>query len=150
MPTRRPLYHTPPPFVPDGNWFFLTLCCARRGLNQLCSQPTSATLLADAAFYHRTRRWTVHLLLLMPDHLHALVAFPAGTRMSDTIRHWKRLTARRAGVVWQRNYFDHRLRPGENLELKARYIRENPLRAGLVTRAEDWPYYVDHLTIEGR
>ncbi len=37
-------------------------------------------------------------------------------------------------------FFDHRLREGESLELKAAYLRENPVRAGLVARADGWPW----------
>lgn len=86
----------------------------------------------------------------MPDHLHAISAIPYGGKLAETIRNWKRLTARNHGILWQRNFFDHRLRPAENLELKARYIRDNPVRAGLADRAEDWPYFVDHAALEGR
>jgi putative transposase len=149
MPTRRTLSHTPPASVPDGSWFFLTLCCAERGRNQLCLRETGNQLLEDGARYHRQGVWHLYLLLLMPDHLHMIAAFPVEVRMSDAIRNWKRLTARMLGVKWQRNYFDHRLRADEGLELKADYIRQNPVRAGLVQTAEEWPFYVDIRKLEG-
>jgi putative transposase len=150
MPTRVPLQHVPPSFVPDGCWFFVTICCEQRGLNQLARPGTGAGLLADATLYHQQNLWCLHLLLLMPDHLHAMVAVAPGLRLSDAVRNWKRLTARMRGVRWQRGFFDHRLRPGESLELKSSYIRENPVRAGLVSRREDWPFFVDAATLEGR
>jgi len=37
--------------------------------------------------------------------------------------------------------FHHRLRGGESYAQKWQYVRENPVRAGLVTRPEDWPYF---------
>jgi hypothetical protein len=37
--------------------------------------------------------------------------------------------------------FDHRLRRDESLDEKARYILANPVRAGLVKREEDWPWF---------
>lgn len=86
----------------------------------------------------------------MPDHLHLVSSFPRDARMSEVIRNWKRLTARRHAIEWQRNFFDHRLRNDESFDLKARYIRENPVRAGLVPRAEDWPHFIDYRTLEGR
>ena len=104
----------------------------------------------DATFYHRQRHWGLHLFLLMPDHLHLIAAFPQEANMSEVIRGWKRLTARRTGVDWQRNYFDHRVRPDEGLQQKSDYIRQNPVRPGLVRRAEDWPYFVDYISLEGR
>jgi putative transposase len=39
---------------------------------------------------------------------------------------------------WQRDFWDTRLRRGENYTQKWNYVRENPLRAGLVKRPEDW------------
>jgi len=84
----------------------------------------------------------------MPDHLHAIVAVTSSGQLAETVRGWKRYTARAQGLRWQRDFFDHRLRAGENLELKARYIRENPLRAGLVARPEDWPHVIDFTTVE--
>lgn len=149
MPTRIALSHVPPAFVPDGSWFFVTICCARRGENTLCTPARGHAVLNDAATYHRRGHWRLHLLLLMPDHLHAIVAVGCGDRLSEVLRNWKRLTARTHGIEWQRGYFDHRLRAGESLELKARYIRENPVRAGLAARAEDWPWFVDFRTLEG-
>jgi len=150
MPARKILHHTPPEFVECGSWFFLTLCCASRGGNQLCCPDVSSILLDDAAFYHRIGKWQLHLFLLMPDHLHAIVAFPCDAQMSEVIRSWKRLVSRQAGIGWQKNYFDHRLRSDESLDEKADYIRQNPVRAGLVSRAADWPHFVDCATYEGR
>jgi hypothetical protein len=38
-------------------------------------------------------------------------------------------------------FFDHRVRSEESLEEKACYIRLNPVRAGLITCPDDWPYF---------
>ena len=152
MPSRRkPLHHTPPASVANHSWFFITLCCARRGANQLCRREAAAHLLADGIHYHLVRHWALHLLLLMPDHLHLIAGFPAsGPGMSETIRNWKRLAARKAGIEWQRNYFDHRIRRDEGLDLKADYVRQNPVRAGLISSAKDWPFFVDGDSVAGR
>jgi len=107
-------------------------------------------LLADGAFYHSSQRWFLHIFLLMPDHLHLIAGFPKVEGMSDVIRDWKRLTARRAGINWQRNYFDHRVRPIDGLHQKTEYIRNNPVRGGLVKTAEEWPHFVDYRSLEGR
>jgi REP element-mobilizing transposase RayT len=149
LPQRVALQHTPPPSVPDGSWFFVTICCEQRGVDQLCAPAISALLLEDAAYYNRQQSWALHLFLLMPDHLHCIAGFPPGQQMSVVVRNWKRLTARRTGVRWQRDFFDHRLRPNEGLHEKAAYIRQNPVRAGLVPRTEDWPHYVDFRSLAG-
>ena len=43
-------------------------------------------------------------------------------------------------MLWQRNYFEHVLRDAEDSVGVAKYILENPVRANLVERPEDYPY----------
>lgn len=101
-------------------------------------------MLGAADFYHEHTRWYVRLLLLMPDHLHALVAFPIQERMTEVVRNLKSYTARNQAIAWQRGFFDHRLRDNEQMQLKAEYIRQNPVRKGLIETAEQWPYFIEH------
>ena len=42
--------------------------------------------------------------------------------------------------AFQPGGFHHRLRDAESYAQKWQYVRENPVRQGLVERAEDWPY----------
>ena len=77
----------------------------------------------------------------MPDHVHALLSFPpSGKRLHSVISQWKGWTAKTIGLEWQRDFFEHRLRRGENRREKADYILNNPVRKGLVARPEDWPF----------
>jgi putative transposase len=80
----------------------------------------------------------------MPDHVHMLATFGPDAGMERVIRNWKRYTTNHAGICWQRDFFDHRLRNDESFDEKAAYILNNPLRAGLVERYEDWPYQIQH------
>jgi hypothetical protein len=41
---------------------------------------------------------------------------------------------------WQKGFFDHVIRSHESYDAKSVYVRENPVRAGLVRKAEEWPY----------
>jgi REP element-mobilizing transposase RayT len=50
--------------------------------------------------------------------------------------------------LWQPGFFDHLLRSEESYEQKWRYVRENPVRAGLASRAEDWPYQGEVVLID--
>ena len=60
--------------------------------------------------------------------------------MKKVIGNWKEITAKRTGVIWQRDFFDHRLRAEENYEEKAHYIRMNPVRKSLVATPSAWKY----------
>jgi len=42
--------------------------------------------------------------------------------------------------IWQAEFFDHLLRSHESYSQKWEYVRQNPMRAGLVTKFEDWPW----------
>jgi REP element-mobilizing transposase RayT len=97
-------------------------------------------------------RWHITLFLLMPDHVHALLAFRRDKSMSEIIRGWKRFHRRMYRVIWQEGYFDHRLRPderGTQLSAKLNYIRQNPMAAGLCTRVEEWPWVIDPFATKG-
>jgi putative transposase len=123
--------------------FFVTVCTARRGVNTLCLPKIAARLIEAAAVYHEREIWYARLFLLMPDHWHALLAFPPSRALRTTVMQWKSFTAkslRSDGLAWQHDYFDHRLRHEESVDAKADYIRDNPVRKGLVTREEDWPW----------
>ncbi|HSP44953.1 MAG TPA: hypothetical protein VLO30_03075, partial [Chthoniobacterales bacterium] len=50
--------------------------------------------------------------------------------------------------VWQRRFFDHVLRSDESYTQKWNYVRENPVRAGLVMNATDWPYAGEIIAID--
>lgn len=139
-PQRKRLGHSVPDWVESGAIFFVTVCCAVRRANQLCRGEIAGHLFEAAEFRQRAARWYVHLLLLMPDHLHALISFPAQESMTKVVANFKEMTAKNTGVSWQTGFFDHRLRTSEAYDEKAAYIRENPVRAGLVESAENWPW----------
>ena len=140
FPQRKTLPHGVPHWVPSGSLYFLTLCCTPRRQNQLCTPLIAAAIFESVRFRHERHDWFARLILLMPDHLHALVTFPVDQPMSQAIRLWKGYLARHHGIAWQRDFFDHRIRSGESWEEKAHYIRQNPVRAGLAAKADEWPY----------
>jgi len=86
--------------------------------------------------------------VLMPDHLHAFVALDAELcRLSGWVSGLKAAVALvlksegMEGPYWQKGFFDHVLRGSESASEKWAYVRNNPVRAGLVQRAEDWRYW---------
>jgi len=83
----------------------------------------------------------------MPDHLHVLADLKWGT-LGNTMRVLKGRTARHmnaafgiSGALWQRGYHDHAIRAEEDLRSIARYVVANPIRAGLVRRLADYPFW---------
>ena len=75
----------------------------------------------------------------MPDHLHAIIAFPPDPGLKTTVTNWKKFLARTKKISWQRDFFDHRLRNRHEEAEKLSYIQMNPVRKVLCERGEDWP-----------
>ena len=137
LPVRKRLPHAIPPWVPDGSWFFITIHYVPKGRNQLARAGTGDAVLAAVRFNHEHFVWHCRLWLLMPDHLHAVLAFPPSPGMQTTIKNWKKYVARKHEVKWQGDVFDHRLRDHHQLEEKTGYILLNPVRKGFCERSED-------------
>ena|SRR5437762_8527355 len=144
---RKPLDHSIHFAGRFGATYFITLCCSAKRQNQLCRTPTAQQIFKTARTYDERGVWYLDLMLLMPDHLHALIAIDGKSSLSKIISDFKRATVKFAGIRWQRNFFDHRLRHDESLEEKAAYIRNNPVRAGLILGG-GWPYVIDREEIE--
>lgn len=124
--------------------YFVAICVAGR-------KPVLANEQAFSAFkvtVSKLTQWEVLAAVLMPDHLHVIAAptedraAPVG-HFSAAIKRWMRKKIQKDGTVnwqWQSGCFDRLLRSDESLEEKWLYVEENPVRAGLVKRFEDWPY----------
>ena len=81
---------------------------------------------------------------IMPDHVHWLCALTGRLPVPRCVAKFKAATRSAftvAGVSWQENFFEHRLRPGELAEVYARYVFMNPYRAGLLGRVDEWPHW---------
>nr|WP_237738875.1 transposase [Alcanivorax hongdengensis] len=86
-----------------------------------------------------TQTWC---FVVMPDHVHWLFSLGERYSLSHTVMMLKSRVVRRMGLsVWQRGFHDHALREEESVIEVARYIVANPLRAGLVSRLADYPYW---------
>ena len=84
----------------------------------------------------------------MPDHVHFFCSAELDAKTLPTfMQAWKQWTCKRmtrelsfSGSVWQEEFFDHVLRSSESYSQKWDYVKENPVRAGLVASAADWPW----------
>jgi len=89
----------------------------------------------------------VYTYCLMTDHLHylsspkqdgnSILKFTDQFKGKTTNESWK---LGWKGKLWQPRSYDHIVRAEEDLREIARYILNNPVRAGLVAHAEDWPW----------
>ena len=140
-PQRRHLDHGTP-WGLEYPEFFLTICCQEMGSNQLCRQGAGKRVIELVRKYHQTRRWHCSIALLMPDHLHAIVQTPENLTLDGVVRYFKQACAKQIGLVWQRGFFEHRLRGAASSQQKYRYIEMNPVRAGLIQKSKEWPWRI--------
>lgn len=139
--TRKHLPHDVPGWIdPTHEAFFITINCLPRGKNHLAKPTAWEDILKSIEFREHRGDWKWRLILAMPDHLHGIACFPERFHMRAAIASWKRWLAGTAGIAWQDGFFDHRLRGWESAAEKANYIRMNPVRTGLVSNPQDWPY----------
>jgi putative transposase len=143
FPPKGRLYHKLPVWVSEGEVFHVRIRCDRQHQSVLTELGLAHSVLESVRHYHASGRWWCRLFLLMPDHLHALLAFPRVPGMSMTIRQWKAFHARVNHVKWQDGYFDHRIRNPAELDEKSEYIRQNPVAKGLCAVATEWPWMLE-------
>lgn len=143
--TRKVLGHSGPSWVSTTSIFFVTICVNDRRDAPLLQMDRAARLIASVKFLHDRGDWFARLFLIMPDHVHGLIAFPSTGSLAHRVAAWKGYTHKTIGIEWQERFFDHRLRSDEGLEEKADYIRMNPVRAGIARTSKEWPWMFDAL-----
>jgi REP element-mobilizing transposase RayT len=140
--------------------YFVTTCTHQR--RPILAVAAAADILTgEWRAAHQRHGWLVGRYVIMPDHAHFFCAAEHNAKtLSEFVRLWKQwttkqmkaaeprwasaataeVTARGTARVWQREFFDHVLRSEEGYAQKWEYVRQNPVRAGLTARAEDWPF----------
>lgn len=88
--------------------------------------------------------------VIMPDHVHLFVRGSEAFALSSWVGGLKRTisVALRSPRLWQPGFFDHLVRSDENYAEKWNYVRDNPIRAGLVKTADDWQYQGEIVVID--
>ena len=122
---------------------FVTVCCQNR--RSILCQPDVHHLLIDA--WTRADSWRVGRYVIMPNHIHLFCspAKPNFPELKSWVQYWKSVSSRswprrNEQPVWQRSFWDTRLRRGESYEEKLEYVRQNPVRSGLCLSADVWPF----------
>ena len=135
-----------PHYQKAGRAVFITFC----KLLPAPFPPEARDMVLKSCLYDHKKRYDLHAAIIMPDHVHLLLTplcdkagWPYGRPgilkliKGASARSINQLTAT-TGPVWQEESFDHVLRSQESLEQKLEYIRQNPVRRGLVHKPEDY------------
>lgn len=153
MPDRKYQYRRNLPHLQrHGKLLFVTFCTYQRW----ALPPKARDIVLASCLHENELRAYLLCCVVMPDHVHLLfkpmideggesfsIAEIIGSIKSATA-HQINKALRRRGKVWQTESFDRVLRSGEDVNEKASYILQNPVRRGLVNRIEDYPWYWHH------
>ena len=125
--------------------YFLTFCThSRQGV--LVTQERVDLVLLQIERSADEEQFAIIAYAFMPDHVHLLIE---GLCESSECRRFISRAKQFSGYhyanqfghrLWQRYGFERVLRNDEVTLVVAKYILENPVRAGLVSRVEDYPF----------
>jgi len=144
--TRRHLPHWQSP----GAYHYLTLVLADRRICDL-TRPRLARIVVGALHHFHGERYALDEYTVMPDHVH-LVLQPLRSgngwvplrRITHSLKSWTanqiNRVLGRGGQLWEDESYDHVIRGGDDFREIVSYIRHNPVEAGLIERAETWPW----------
>jgi REP element-mobilizing transposase RayT len=155
----------------DPPLFFVIFCTAKR--RRVLASPRIHEAFISYGRDALDHKVAVGRYVIMPDHIHLFVQGDQDFELGMWVRGLKRVVAaavaggrgerhspaetaaattlrriENAGSLWQRRFFDHLIRNGESYEQKWNYVRDNPIRAGLVVKREEWPYQGEIVEID--
>jgi putative transposase len=126
---------------PQRTFFVTTVTAQRRALFR--SESDSRLLIDVLRHYRDHRKYLLHEFVIMPDHMHALLTPMPEISLERAMQFIKggfsfRLKSR--FPVWQESFTNHRIRDFDEYLNHRDYIHLNPVRAGLVAQARDYPF----------
>jgi REP element-mobilizing transposase RayT len=99
----------------------------------ILAQPVCKAIMESSLMHFDGVRYELGEFVVMPNHVHAIVAPIGGHRLTSILHNWKSFTAHQfnrvlpsSGRIWHRESFDHIIRSGEHLAKFETYIRNNP------------------------
>lgn len=114
--------------------------------------PLARDLILQHCRHDHGKKMRLYIAVVMPDHVH-MVFMPLETEKREIFSfeeivggikgasaHSVNKALQRSGNVWQDESFDHVVRHAGSLEQKIQYVRENPVKKGLVSRPEDYKW----------
>ena len=111
-------------------------------------KPENAQLVAEALLHFHEQHYLLDDWVVMPNHVHLILWPMPNHTLSEILKSRKRHTAREINLLlgrtgkafWQRESFDHWIRNDEEKSRIRRYIRMNPVNAGLCKSPEEWKW----------
>jgi len=104
----------------------------------LLKETRNAVSVKETLLHFEGEKTFALAFVIMPNHVHVLFSLKRGEDLSRVVQAWKRHSAQeinrregRSGRLWQKDYFDRLVRDARHCANCIRYIRRNPINAGL-------------------
>jgi putative transposase len=131
----------------EGHAYFVTKC-VRKDMGSPLRESGYAEIVATSLLWAKTQGWWRILgFVVMPDHFHAVVRLWSDKALSAIMESIAKFTSRqinldlvREGRLWEDGFYEHAIRDGQDFDEILEYMHNNPLRAGLVTSADEWQH----------
>ncbi|GAB5561413.1 MAG: hypothetical protein SynsKO_30600 [Synoicihabitans sp.] len=123
-----------------GAIYFLTCVTAQR-VPWLKPQKIREQIRASFVKFHRQNGGELLTGVVMPDHVHLIVSLDGALTIGQWVARFKSQSMRATGFSgkWQRDFWEHRIRPRESIEDYGLYVFLNPYRAELIGSEKAWP-----------
>ena len=139
----------------QGGCYFFTVALAERRNNPLLVQHITQLREATRAV-QQAHPFEIVAAVVLPDHLHAIWQLPEGD--ADYSTRWSLIKAafsrqlpkqervsvsrqeRRERGIWQRRFWEHRIRDEDDLRRHVEYIHYNPVKHGHAASPIEWPH----------
>ena len=115
--------------------------------NCYLKQPGLGAMVQNALLFHDEIKYRLSAWAIMPNHVHLLCTPAIGHNLAEIMHSLKSYTANQAnktlgrkGRFWQKEYFDRYIRNARHFASVMAYIENNPVKARLCEKAEDWPF----------
>ena len=109
--------------------------------------PRVAQLVQDSLIFHDEKKYRLRAWVIMPNHIHFLATPLENVELREIAHSIKSFTAHEAnkllnreGQFWQHEPFDRYIRNQKHFVNVIEYIENNPVKAGLCQRSEDWRF----------
>jgi putative transposase len=143
-----------------ASFFFTVVTHDRRPI--LSSSKTAALLMDSFAHVRASRPFTMDAFVVLPDHIHCVWTLPPDD--SDFPTRWRLIKSRFARTygdrteeriplsrlrkgeraIWQRRYWEHRIRDEDDYRKHVDYIHYNPVKHGHATSPARWQHSSFH------
>ena len=116
-------------------------------VDRLLLPPNARDIAFACCLHDHLLTYFLHTVIVMPDHVHMLFSPYEEWPLAKIMKRVKGNSSRqiniqmvRRGSLWQDESFDRILRSHEDVRKKGEYIAQNPVRAGLVSAPEEYPW----------